>query len=292
MTSRTTVTSADGTRLAVFDHGTGPRAKDGRPTLVCVHGWPDDHTLWDDVVAELRDDFRVVTYDVRGIGGSDRPRGRAAYRLERLADDLSAVIDAVSPGEKVHVLGHDWGSIQSWHHVTSDQAPSRVASYTSISGPDLDLAGRWLRSRARGTLNQVAHSWYTFFFQLPLVPEATIRTGLLARSLRRVVGEGAPVPVGGRDEQRGGLALYRANMVQRTLLAPRRRTTEVPVLVLVAEDDDIVGRDVQVGAARLGAANLRVRSIPGSHWVPRSHPDAIARELRAFVAALATRSVG
>lgn len=284
MTSQLSITCSDGTRLAAWDHG---RPSAEAPTLVAVHGWPDDHTIWDGAVARLRDRFHVVTYDVRGVGRSDVPRGRSAYRLEQLADDLAAVIDAVSPGRPVHLLGHDWGSIQTWHHVTSDRAPGRVASFTSISGPDLDLAGRWIRSRDRGTLKQLAHSWYIFYFQLPLVPELSVRTGALDRLLPRVVGPGAPLPSGSRSDQRNGLALYRANMVQRVVLAPRRRSTDVPVLVLTPTDDPVVTPEVQAGAAGLGASDLRVRAIPGSHWMPLSHPEVVAEQVSAFVAEVA-----
>src|SRR5690625_3001129 len=102
------VRSADGTNLAVYEQGTGAT------TVVCVHGYPDDHTVWDGVAAELARWYRVVTYDVRGAGSSDVPRTRDAYRLDRLEEDLTAVMDAVSPGEPVHLLAHDWGSIQAW----------------------------------------------------------------------------------------------------------------------------------------------------------------------------------
>jgi len=52
----------------------------------------------------------VIAYDVRGAGASSRPRDDRAYDLTVLADDMTAVIDAVSPGRPVHVVGHDWGA--------------------------------------------------------------------------------------------------------------------------------------------------------------------------------------
>src|SRR5689334_1586392 len=96
------VTSADGTRLAVFESG-NPNG----PVLVAVHGYPDNHTVWDGVAADLSDRYRVITYDVRGAGASDKPTGRAAYKRDRLTEDFAAVIDAVSPDAPVHLLAHD-----------------------------------------------------------------------------------------------------------------------------------------------------------------------------------------
>jgi hypothetical protein len=80
------ITSTDGVRLAVQEHG--DRAN---PTLVAVHGYPDNHTVWDGLVPLLSDRLHVVTYDVRGAGGSDRPAARSAYRIEQLVQDLGGV---------------------------------------------------------------------------------------------------------------------------------------------------------------------------------------------------------
>ena len=88
------VPSADGTRIAVQDSG-APRPD--APMLVAVHGYPDNHTVWDALVAELADRYRVVTYDVRGTGDSDKPGPRSAYRVDRLTEDLRAVLDACPP---------------------------------------------------------------------------------------------------------------------------------------------------------------------------------------------------
>src|SRR5581483_2965233 len=90
--------------LAVFESG-----NQAGPTVICVHGWPDSHHLWDSVVPLLTDRFRVVTYDTRGHGRSTNPRGTRRFRLAELAADLRAVADAVSPDHPVHLLAHDWG---------------------------------------------------------------------------------------------------------------------------------------------------------------------------------------
>jgi pimeloyl-ACP methyl ester carboxylesterase len=101
------VTASDGVRLAVQEGG---RRK--APTVLCVHGFPDDHTVWSSVANLLSDDLHVVAFDVRGSGTSGRPKDLRSYRLDQLANDIAAVADAVAPRERVHVVGHDWGSVQ------------------------------------------------------------------------------------------------------------------------------------------------------------------------------------
>src|SRR3954447_12152786 len=130
--------------LAVREHSpAGP----GRPTVVLLHGYPDRQDTWNAFVGYLPlDRWHVATYDVRGAGDSDVPVRRAEYRTERLVDDLVAVLDAVlAEGERVHLLGHDWGSVQLWDAVATQGASTtdprledRIASFTSISGPSLD----------------------------------------------------------------------------------------------------------------------------------------------------------
>jgi NAD(P)-dependent dehydrogenase (short-subunit alcohol dehydrogenase family)/pimeloyl-ACP methyl ester carboxylesterase len=283
------VVTSDGLGLAVQEHGGPP----GAPTVLAVHGYPDDHTVWDAVADALAQRYRVVTYDVRGAGTSGEPSARAGYGLDQLADDLASVVDAVSPDRPVHLLAHDWGSIQTWHALTAEPARTRlagrVASYTSISGPGLDHAGAWFRSRLarpsprrlRELLTQLAASGYIGFFQLPAVPELAWRSGALPR-LMRVLSAGdtglrAPVAA---DAIRG-LALYRENMLSR-LGRPRPGRTTVPVQVLAPTADRYVTAPLQSDIAGW-TDRPYVRRIPGGHWLPRSRPAVVARAVTELV---------
>ncbi len=94
--------------------------------------------------------------------------------------DIGAVIDSLGVGQ-VHLLAHDWGSIQAWAAVTDDSVMGKVASFTSISGPHLQYAGAFLRSaRTPRAVAQVARqlmaSGYIGFFLCPGVPELAFRS--------------------------------------------------------------------------------------------------------------------
>src|SRR5262245_38702826 len=156
------ITSTDGVRLAV--HESGDRSA---PTVLCVHGYPDSSAVWDGVAAELAGRYHVVRYDVRGAGASDRPWARSAYRIDQL------VADPVSPHAPVHLLGHDWGSVQCWSAVSDERLAERIASFTSVSGPDLDQAAAWMRSalrpgdaKLRHVVRQLLESNYILLFNL------------------------------------------------------------------------------------------------------------------------------
>src|SRR5437660_8783470 len=109
--TRTAVTASDGVTLAVHAY---TEIDPQRPTVLAIHGYPDNHHLWDGVAEHLlrrhNAEYNVVAYDVRGAGESERPAGRSDYRFAQLISDVGTVIDSLAV-ERVHLLAHDWGSI-------------------------------------------------------------------------------------------------------------------------------------------------------------------------------------
>jgi pimeloyl-ACP methyl ester carboxylesterase len=269
------IEASDGVPLAVFTQGDPER----RPVLL-VHGYPDTHRVWDKTADILAADHYVIRYDVRGAGASGRPVSRAGYRLDRLADDLFAVLAAVSPGRAAHVVGHDWGSIQSWHAVTDQRAEGRIASFTTISGPCLDHAAFWFRDRlshpSRRRLAELAaqavRSWYIAVFQLPVLAPLTWRL-FLARAwptvLRHLEGvtprDGHPAPTLASDAV-SGIGLYRANFFSERSHSPLPRTSQVPVLLITVTGDRYVSPALAGADLDRWVPDLTRRTLRGKHW--------------------------
>ena len=90
--------AADGVRLAFDVYGSG------EPTLVLLPSTPIIHSRqWKAQIHYLARRYRVVTYDGRGNGRSDRPTEAAAYEDDRLVDDIEAVMDATGTPRAVLV---------------------------------------------------------------------------------------------------------------------------------------------------------------------------------------------
>ncbi|CAL9477723.1 putative oxidoreductase EphD [Streptomyces sp. enrichment culture] len=285
---------AGGVELCVAELG-DPR----RPTIVLVHGYPDSKEVWSEVAARLAGRFHVVLYDVRGHGGSTAPRpSRGGYTLEGLTDDFLAVVDAVSPGRPVHLVGHDWGSVQGWEFVTVRRTEGRIASFTSVSGPSLDHFGHWIAERlkrptprrAGQLLGQGARSWYVYALHTPGLPELLWRGPLGTHwpgILRRV---GKP-PAGGyptaslpRDAVHGAW-LYRDN-VRARLRHPRADAyAHVPVQLVTPLKDAFLSERLSDGLERW-APRLTRRTLPARHRVPRTRPDLLATWITEFVTAV------
>ena len=180
------ITASDGVTLAVHRY---TEIDPQRPTILAIHGYPDNHHVWDGVAEELGERyparFNVVAYDVRGAGESSCPASRSGYRFPQLIADIGAVIDSLGVGP-VHLLAHDWGSIQAWAAVTDESVMGKIASFTSISGPHLQYAGKFLRSArtpraAAQVARQLVASSYIAFFLCPVVPEVAARSRLLVK---------------------------------------------------------------------------------------------------------------
>ncbi len=263
-----------------------------RTTIVLVHGYPDSSEIWLPMARLLSDEFHVVAYDVRGAGDSDKPFWRSDYTLDKLRGDFQAVIDHVSPQRPVHVVAHDWGSVQSWESVTDPSLKGRIASFTSVSGPCLDHMGHWFRDRLRrptwqgmGQLvRQSLKSWYIYFFQLPLLPQLLWRT-VFGPSwplfLRWVEGVQAESRAGQASDGSHGVQLYRANIFQR-MFAPRERHAHAPVQVLVPRHDMYVSPALSEGLERW-VSDLTRQEFNAGHWFPLSHPSEMAGAVRRYV---------
>ena len=99
----------------------------GARAFVLVHGWKQSHRLWDPAIARLAARHRVVAFDLRGMGESDKPNSR--YTFDELAGDLAFVLDALDL-EDVTLVGWSMGCTVS---LAAARRRARRASAGSCS---------------------------------------------------------------------------------------------------------------------------------------------------------------
>ncbi|MEU1074505.1 MULTISPECIES: SDR family oxidoreductase [unclassified Streptomyces] len=269
-----------------------------QPTVVLVHGYPDSKEVWSHVAVRLAQRFHVVLYDVRGHGRSTAPAPlRGGFTLEKLTDDFLAVADAVSPDRPVHLVGHDWGSVQAWEFVTVKRTEGRIASFTSMSGPSLDHFGHWIKRRmTRPTprrvgqlLGQGAKSWYVYMLHTPVLPELVWRGPLgkrwpaLLERVEKVSTRDYPTASLPQDAAHGAW-LYRDN-VRARLRRPRADAYAHAPVQLITPTGDAFLSERLYDDLELWAPQLVRRTLPAKHWVPRTRPDRLAAWITEFVTA-------
>ena len=259
-----------------------------KPALVLVHGYPDNHEVWESIIPFLVEDYYIVTYDVRGAGQSSIPKKIKQYALPQLSLDFESVVNQLLPNRNFQVAAHDWGSIQTWESVTESKFKGRILSFTTISGPCLDHAAFWMREQFKHTkpkfFKQLIKSWYIVLFQLPVVAPTMWnflnpqRWGEIFEVLEDT--KGLPVNQNISKDGEYGVALYRANFIPR-LLKPRQRHAVCPVQAVVLTRDKYVSPELIDEIPKWTKSFERVE-VDANHWAVISRAEEIAGYIDRF----------
>lgn len=286
MTISTRTVEANGFRFAVDEAGEGDHL------AMCLHGFPESRFSWRfqlPLLAELG--YRVWAPDLRGYGETEpKPRDVDAYNIDRLREDVAALIDA-SGAKKVTLIGHDWGAGLAWAFAGKPLRPLERLVIMNVPHPTVMAA-----HLAKGNLRQLARSWYMFFFQIPRLPEAMM-TANGARAIRQAFHAMAVDKSNftddvldryARDAQRPGaitgmINWYRAAFRARGGVTAGAAKIEIPTLIVWGEEDAALGVELLDGTEE-HVSDLTIRRLPGvSHWVQQEAPDKVNAILREWL---------
>ncbi len=124
---------------------------DGSPTVLLLPTWSIVHShAWKMQVPYLARHFRVITFDPRGNGLSDRPEEPKAYAEAEFAADAIAVLDATDT-DRAFVVGHSMGGQRGL--VLAAEHPDRVEGAVYIA-PAMPFAAQTLRARAATSFDE------------------------------------------------------------------------------------------------------------------------------------------
>lgn len=280
--------------LAVYTWGAAPTPESPREVVVLAHGFPDRALFWEQVAHALQDRFHVVAFDMRGCGASTAISGRRHYRYAELLKDLYAVIDRVSPDRPVHLVGHDWGGLYGWAAIAEPEGVRRIASFVTQS-PALEQIGFYLQRRLlrptprnlRQLAGQLLRNSLMLSFTLPLLPELLFRSGLGTAMFPRIMAYYEPGAVFRKFDGVEGdairyLGIYRANLLQRTLLPKRLPPSPVPVHALMSRHDPFLPPAV-FEDSRGWTTTYSESFVDAAHWAPLSQPAAVAQAVSDMV---------
>ena len=281
---------SSGVRLHLVEAG-----PESGPPVVLLHGFPDFWWSWRHLMPALAGaGFRAVAPDLRGYARSDKPRGLGAYRIDRLAGDLRALLDDLSP-EPLPVIAHDWGGAVAWWGALL--FPERIERLALLNIPHPVVYRRALRNDR----DQRRRARYVLYFQLPWLPERKLRSEqfrALRRMLRRMSREGTFTDA---DLERyvaawarpgavtGMLAWYRAAFRRPP---PRPPTTMVapPVKIVWGMDDTALSPALVDPSAALCRDVDVERLSDAGHWVHLDQPEHVHALLLDFLASKPVRS--
>jgi pimeloyl-ACP methyl ester carboxylesterase len=252
------------------------------PLVLLLHGFPDTPYGWRGVMPKLAAaGYRVVAPYMRGYHPSTLA---GPYHVDRLADDVIALADVLSPGRAVRLVGHDWGAMVTYAALA--RSPGRFGPSVAMSVPHPQA----LLANLREFPGQLRLSWYMGFFQLGKMAERRVAAGdfdlimrLWARwspgfrpdddylaELRRCMSESLPAP----------LEYYRAlfRPVREALRRARQRIDiRTPLTYLHGADDGCIDVRMTRGQERFFRGPFRAHIVPGAgHFLQLENPDAVA----------------
>ena len=249
----------NGVRLFYEEHGTGV-------PILCIHGAGGTTLAWAEPVEKLARLGRVIAYDRRGCGRSERPEHYQRTSIAEHADDAAALLDALAATPAV-VIGRSYGAT-----VATDLAlryPDRVRAIALLEGdasreqaPAVAAFGDGLTDRlldvaAQAGVNAVAKA---------LITEVAGESAWFAfpDEIRAVLASNGPAILA---ELRGEWWL---NADAATLTTVRQPT----LLVAAADSPPEFREPVEALAAAL--PNARTALVGGGHLIDPAVPEVLA----------------
>lgn len=264
---------------------------EGEPLLL-LHGYPQTHAAWYRVAPALADRFTVVCSDLRGYGGSDRPRSdpeHRAYSKRVVAAEQVALMRSLG-FTRFAVVGHDRGARVA-HRMALDhpEVVTRLAVLDVV--PTLHA---WEHMDRRVAM---ADFHWLFLAQPDDLPETLIGSTpgkYLEWILAHWNGTPGAITPHMLSEYRSA---FDAGMIHASCedyrasasidleddRADLQHKLECPVLALWSASGTGAMFDV-LGAWRDRATDVRGRALDCGHFLPEERPEEVIRELRTFLA--------
>ena len=280
ITSRTI--EANGLTFAIDECGSGDSV------ALCLHGFPESRFSWRHQLPMLAEQgWHAVAPDLRGYGGTTRPKARADYHIDNLVADAAALFDALGAKRRL-LIAHDWGALIAWVFALRQARALDGLVILNVPHPKVftyAMRNGWAQRRK---------SWYVAFFQLPWLPEAML-SARHAEGVGRAFTDMAidksafppEVVAHYRDNASRPGALtaminyYRANV--RAIAAEPSPRIGVPTLMLWGEEDTALGLELTRGYGPL-VTDFELVRFPGvSHWVQQEAPQQVNAALATWL---------
>jgi len=240
------------------------RKGSGTP-LVLVHGYPLDHTIWNEVIPLLENDFDIITPDLRGFGGSDGIESQ--YKMTDMAADLAGLLDLLGI-EKTVIAGHSMGGYVAlaFAHVYPERMLGLgLVSSQAPADPPERKQGRYEAAEEimKTGVEPVAES-----MSPKLSPDERVQA-----YVRALIAE----------QQPAGLAGALKAMAERDDSRSVLSTIEVPVAVIHGDADELIpAQRAQEIKDAIPHATLEILA-GGGHMLMLENPRSTATTLRSLL---------
>jgi len=274
---------------------------DGRLVL-CLHGFPDSAHGWRRLAPRLAGaGHRVVAPFMRGYAPTAIPAD-GDYHVGALVSDALAVHAALGAPDDAVLVGHDWGAFASNSVAAYPDSPFKTV--ISMAVPPIAAISEakfgMLRTAKMGLI-QLRMSWYILYFQLPALPERTLRR-VIGRLWRDWSPRGTDVAADvattlaalPTPAHRGAaVGYYRAITHPGAVIPPYvqfnsyiQELPRIPILYLHGEQDGAMQVGYTEQLAGMLPSGSAVRTVAGAgHFLQVDQPEAVAAAILRYLRA-------
>lgn len=252
-------------RLNVVDRGQGP-------VVLLVHGYPLDHQMWRHQIEELSRDFRVIAPDLRGFGQSNVTPGLVT--MQRYADDLVALLEALDARDRVTVCGLSMGGYIAFQFALRHRSRlEKLILCDTKAAADTPEAAKTRVDTAQKVLAEGPQAIVDGMLPKLFALESFDKLADVVKATRKVM----------LDTKPDGIAAALRGMAERPDVTGDLKSIDVPTLVLCGEHDVITPvAEMRAVAEKLPQAQFVL--IPGAgHMAPLERPREVNDALRAFL---------
>ena len=239
------------------------------PILLFLHGFPDDAHTWSHQLEHFEKDYLVVAPYFPGVGPSESPKEKNRFHLNSILLDHFSILREIDPQEKrkVCIVAHDIGAIYAWN--LARQLQNRLEKLILINGPSLEQ----FFSRYKN-LKQLRKSWYMYFFQVPLLPEW---------SLKKWHNRFLPKSHQDKTVCFETIEQYRQAFIPglKTLRNKPEKISQ-PVLCIWGKDDPYLETPTYQEMDQV-STNYTLRVLPGKHWIHKDNPQKVNQLIERFL---------
>lgn len=257
------------------------------PLVLCLHGFPDAASTWDDLLPVLAAaGYCAVAPFMRGYAPSTLPTDDR-FDATALAGDVLALADRLAPEAPFRLVGHDWGAIAGY--AAAGVAGKRLAAMVTAAVPP---TARFL-ANMHGA--QLRRSWYMGLLQVPGLAERVLAhddMALIDRLWRAwspgwafTAADTAPVKkaLATPAHRRAACRYYRA--LRPLLLDSQRRRavmrwqTDVPTRLIFGETDGCIGPEMFAGSRDCFTGAVDCQGLAAGHFMHREQPAQFAERV-------------
>ena len=251
--------------LSITDYG-----GEGEP-LIFIHAFPLCNRVWDRQVEYFKDKYRIITYDLRGLGYSTEFEDYQ-YMMENHVDDLFAIMDCLNI-EKVHVCGLSMGGYITLRAVTKEPGRFLSVILADTRAEKDDDAGLLARSAMFNKVKSGGKDELKIEFTKKLLSEKSYQKDEIRSFVEMMISW----------QSEKGICGALISLATRTTTLVELEALEIPALIIVGDEDILTPPEFSERMHKaLEGSTLKIISSAG-HLTCMEKPEEFNKAIEDFL---------